>query len=89
MMKFRGFPSKQRRFVIHSRMRGRGVKANRMNYQRGGGGSGKFVLIQHDDEISSISVEKKGRRVIHSRMRGRGGQGKSYEMLMTGERGRG
>ena len=58
-----------------------------MNCQRGGGGSGKFVLIQHNDEISSISVEKKGRRVIHSRMRGRGGQDKSYEMLMTGERG--
>ena len=61
MMKFRRFPSKKRRFLIHSRMRGEGgpwgIKANRMNCERGGGGSGKFVLIKHDDEISSISVE--------------------------------
>ena len=40
-MKFRGFPSKQRRFVIHSRMRGRGDQDKSYEMlMRGEGGKG-------------------------------------------------
>ena len=52
--------------------------------QKRGRGSGEFVLIQHDDEISSISVEKTS--ICNSfAYEGEGGQGKSYEMPMTGD----
>ena len=55
-----------------------------MNCERGGVGSGKFVLIKHDDEISSDK-----RSTCNSFAYEGGGQDKSYEILMTGERGEG